>query len=658
MVEDLAALGTRDEQGLRYTSQNRDTPGGLAEALQPGSACEFRAVHQRLFRYTLATTAALRVSTNNPGTSSGFDSTLFVVRAPCTLPPAVLACNDDDPFAPRDPHVVASLLTTPVLPAGTTVLIAVSGFYPAYGSGQEPAPGGETGSFELTVREMSPLAPDATCDLRGAADVCAEGYHCVPATLGGDVGACRADGASPGARCRGDGSCAEGLSCDRDAGICFATVSAGARCDRITGARERCGAGLSCVSRVRGALRGTCVADGSAPLAACVPGDGGDTCAEGLACRGGICARPVASGGACSTVDSLCAAGESCVPLAPGAVAGRCVPNGSVAGAACRDDSSECDAPLFCILTRWVDRVCRTVGRAPGEPCGALGACAYDTECVVFDPTQPYRGACTPAGSEGGVCRTAGIPCDTGLACSDPTPARGRCLRRAGTGEACDPPGKRVRCASGTTCVREGTSGICRAHGTVAGAACRSAGARCDAGLSCTTPSGPGICQRDPVDDTCDPRFATVRCPTGQVCRATGLEAGTCAAASTEVEPNDAAPASSAVPVPAAMAGALERFDVDCVGVDVPAGGAVFAQAVAPDGSCTANLAVDLYDPRGELLGGDTDSGPGSCPRIEGADASAFPWARALQAGRYTVCVREAGDRRVVPAYVLSVNAE
>jgi hypothetical protein len=94
------------------------------------------------------------------------------------------------------------------------------------------------------------------------------------------------------------------------------------------------------------------------------------------------------------------------------------------------------------------------------------------------------------------------------------------------------------------------------------------------------------------------------------------------------------------------------------VGLNVPAGGSVFAQAQRPDGTCGIKLALDLYAPSGAVLGSDTDSGPSSCPRIEGAGESAFAWARALPAGHYTVCVREASDRRPVLGYVLSVSVQ
>lgn len=654
-IEDLATIATRDQAGLRYIGTNAHTPDALTDALQPGRACPFRAVHQRLFRYTMQTTAALRVSTNNPGTTATFDTTLFVVELPCTVPPRVLACNDDDPFAPRNPPVMASLVTTPVLPAGTQVLIAVSGFYPAFGSGQEPDPRSQTGDFELTVREITPLEPGTPCDPRGMENICPNGYHCIAESIAGERWTCQADGSAPGTTCSPGGTCNPPLQCDTDQNQCYELVPFGAGCDRVGIPRQRCAPGLSCVSRVRGAARGTCIPDGSVPLSACLEGN---YCTQGLTCRNGTCVQQIEHGGLCNTTDSACPEGETCVPFAPGAFAGRCTPDGTAPGTACRPGAVECDEPLFCITNRWVDRLCRTVGREPGAPCGPLGACSYDNECIAFDPTRPYQGTCTPPGALGGPCRSTGSPCDPGLSCTDPTMRpRGRCLLTAMENEPCDLAARSIRCTTGTTCVRQGTTGdmgICLRHGTAAGTACRSTTPRCDRGLVCSSDSGAGICQRNTTDGTCDPRFLTVRCPTGTVCRAIGLEQGTCTTTTPEREPNDSVPG---VPTdtPVALEGSLTRYDVDCIAVNVPERGTVFAQAVSLAGTCTANLAIDLYSPDSRPLGTDADSGPASCPRIDG-NAPDFPWARQLPAGRYTVCVREAGDRRPVTGYVLSVH--
>ena len=183
---------------LTYSGTNAATSDNIDETLQPDVArCGFRAIHQRLFRYTLSAAGALRVSTNNRGTEATFDSALFMARVPCTLPPAILGCNDDDPTAPRFPHVQASLAFTPGLAAGSTVLISVSGFYPAPGGSRNEA--GELGTFELTVREIPSVSNGMPCDLQAQMNVCEPGSACIADAMG--IGFCRADGTVPGATC-------------------------------------------------------------------------------------------------------------------------------------------------------------------------------------------------------------------------------------------------------------------------------------------------------------------------------------------------------------------------------------------------------------------------------------------------------------------------
>lgn len=662
-TEDLAALGTREGRTLRYASNNSTAPADLDQAVQPPGSCRFRVVHQRVFRYTTHATAALRVSTNNPGSDASFDSVLMVLHPPCDAEPlGLLACNDDDPLAPPQPHVTLSLVTTPVLPAGTTVLIAVGGFYPAFGSGQKPNPAGEVGAFELSVEEIEPIALGAECDPSGRRNICPADSSCVPETLAGVTYRCLANGSAPGAACLSDQTCTGSLRCDAQNNTCYELVPTGAGCDRVGVARQRCTEGATCLSPVRGSARGVCTPHGSAPQTPCASGL--RCTGTGLVCRPnsmteGTCLRAAPAGGPCNSTDSLCPAGQSCVAIAPGALIGTCTPEGSVPGAACRAAAPECDAPLFCIASGG-ERSCRTIGLAPGDACGPRGACSFDDECIAFEPSEPYHGVCVRPGTRGGACRAEGAACDSGLSCTNTANrAFGRCVLDVPSGGTCELGGRGTRCASGTSCVREasgGTTGVCRANGTVAGSACRSSGTRCDGALECSTSAGAGICQAASVDGACEPRFASLRCPAGQVCRAIGLEIGTCAVPLDETEPNDAPSAlASPLALPLALRGALVRYDVDCVLVEVPEGASLFASAVAPDGRCDANLALDVYRAEGTIpLGTDADSGPYGCPLVDGSDPD-FPWAQALPAGRYAVCIREAGDRRAVPAYVLSL---
>ncbi len=658
-LEDLATLGARTADGVVYTDNNLAAPQGLGNSVQPSPACNFQIVYERLFQYTMQTTAALRVSTNNADTDRGFDSVLFLTPAPCMTPLESLGCNDDDPSAAPGAHVGASTVVSPVLAAGTTVIIGVGGFYPMPESGQGYDPGGALGQFQLTVREVQPLAPLAECDASGRTSVCPRGTTCVLDGVQSGRSTCLPDGAMPGAACH-TGTCDAPLACDVNANRCFAVVASGGVCDRLGFAIARCADGTSCIPTVRGTRTGTCRTAGTAPLAACAAEN---TCDPGLACRvsagGNVCLRAVAAGAPCSTFDTLCAEGFSCVPRSPGGVQGVCTPNGTLAGSACRAGVPECDGALFCISS-WVDRTCRTVGRAPGDPCGPNGVCSYDWQCVASDPTIPYEGTCAVAGSLGAGCQTVGgTQCTAGLVCTNVmAPAQGRCVTPVTPGGACDLAARVTRCTTGTSCVRAtggGNMGVCVAIGTAAGSLCRPSAPRCDGALTCSAGPTP-VCQRASTDGSCSPRDNAVACATGRVCAATGLDVGACRTPIDETEPNDSVPGGVAVPVPAAVSASLLTYDLDCFDVMVPAAGRLFAQLSTFEGQCSASLVLDVYGPDG-LLGSDSGSGPFGCPRVDGRDLTAPDWARALPGGRHTVCVRQGSDRRAVQGYVLSLDA-
>ena len=76
----------------------------------------------------------------------------------------------------------------------------------------------------------------------------------------------------------------------------------------------------------------------------------------------------------------------------------------------------------------------------------------------------------------------------------------------------------------------------------------------------------------------------------------------------------------------------------------------MFAQLASTSGACGAQIAVDLFAPDGSLIGSNAQSGPFQCPRIDGRDAALSPWASALPAGRYNLCVRG-----LATGYVLSL---
>jgi len=653
---DLETMGTVGDGGtaVSYMGDNIETPDGIANALQPPAGrCDFRVVKQRLFRYRLRGNAALRVSTNNPGSDSSFDSTIFIARTPCNAAPQVLACNDDDPFASRPPHVTLSLATTGGLSAGTEVYISVAGFYPAAGSGQDPNPMGEVGSFVLTVSEIPSRAEGETCDSSGRMNVCVSGSSCLVADDG--RASCVRNGASPAARCAEGQVCAEPLECDVRRNTCFATSTMeGAVCE-IGESSNRCGPGLSCATHLRGERRGRCVRNGTRG-AACATGDAGAAiCEAPLRCAGGVCKLAVGTGSVCNVHTDACPAATSCVASAAGGGFGTCVADGSAHLSACRTGDSECDAPLFCIVDSSRERTCRTVGRASGQRCDNRGVCSFEWPCIVDDPSRPTEGVCRLPGELGTECQNDG-GCTGGRRCiGRTTNTNGRCLLVVNAGEPCDVERRTNACATGSSCVRSGPSGAtgsCVANGTAAGAACRTSAPACDMGLSCATDLGSRCVRSGAMGAACDPRFNTIRCASPTVCAASSFEEGRCGTATMESEPNDA-PAMTTMGASGVFRGAVGRFDIDCFGVTVEAGGSVFAQAVNPNGQCTNNLVLDLYGPDGRFLGTDSDAGPASCPRIDGA---VFSWARALSAGVHRVCVREPNNN-IVGAYALSLAA-
>jgi hypothetical protein len=68
---------------------------------------------------------------------------------------------------------------------------------------------------------------------------------------------------------------------------------------------------------------------------------------------------------------------------------------------------------------------------------------------------------------------------------------------------------------------------------------------------------------------------------------------------------------------------------------------------------------LELYRAGGviQLLGGDNNSGPFACARIDGGASGSFAWARGLSAGRYAVCLRAPGSQSAELPYVLSIAA-
>lgn len=197
--------------------------------------------YQLVYRYVMRATAALHASTANPGTAATFD-TVLNLTAVCAPTAGALACNDD--VSAMETRSTASTRT--LRPAGSVVYVVVGGYTPPL-SGSLPF-----GNFELTLREVPPVATGATCS---AMDVCAAGAHCVVATAA-TTATCVADG-TLNARCRMTGSaCDDGLGCtvlmpngevsDDGLGVCRSLAAVSAPCGR-TAAGPLCVDGAACV---------------------------------------------------------------------------------------------------------------------------------------------------------------------------------------------------------------------------------------------------------------------------------------------------------------------------------------------------------------------------------------------------------------------------
>lgn len=667
-IENLNMLGTQMGETLRYTGSNASASASESSGIQvpdfAQATCNFTTIHQRVFAYTLRASASVRISTTNPGTTPMFDTTLLVLlQRACTTSPRQFLCSDDE-VNTTGMTVSTSTLTTAVLPVGTTILIGVGGYDVAEGATTT-----STGTFELSVQELAPLAMGAACDTtRRTTGGCNEMTTCVPSTLLGNLGMCRPLGSTPGAACNA-GSCDTGLTCDMTRNTCYRVMPNGMGCDRFSDGWERCGDAATCVNLQLGSIRGTCAANGSAAGGTC---DMTSMCTAGmnLSCAVGTttvgtCLNAAPSHGACSTYDSRCPMGQTCVaPI--GTIQGTCTDNGTAAGAQCA--TGACSGAGLTCNTMLTTPICQAAA-ATGAVCSAYAPCATGQTCYLTDLADRVRGRCFAAGLPSGPCRTTAPFCDSGTTCTNAMPTAdntGRCLREVAVGTACDL--FTSRCATGATCVHgaAGTppnSGTCMMNGSAAGTPCATTGTRCAAGLTCTTMTGAGTCY-GPATTDCSPRYNDRHCPMGQSCRATDLDTGTCQTPSMEAATdNDAlSAAQTLMTLPASVAGSLTRLDTDCYGFDVPAMGRVFARANYGSGYCVSGqLEIDLYGPMNVYLGSTISSGAFGCPMIDGSYGGMtplFPYARNLAAGRYTVCVRNpATGRPAVADYVLDVNA-
>ncbi len=449
-VRDLSAMTPGADGAIHVTGDNSAAPGVSLGTLPMSCVSGGSKGAVLVFQYTMRTSALLRVSTDNPGTDDALDSVVAVLPT-CSRTAASLACNDDVGSG----NTLSTATTAASVAAGTHVFVVVGGF------GMDAA-SGSTGAFELTVREITPLASGRACT---DADVCVTGNHCLASPMTPTSRVCVPDGTAGGA-CNTGATCNAGLACAGN-GVCRAPLAANAVCM----ATDACAAGSHCVAvNPDGSLR-RCLADGAAGAACRVTGaacDAGLTCSATMptATAPGVCRAAVAVGAACDTAHS-CPAAAHCLSVASDPTMTTCQADGAV-GTLCRRAAPFCDAGLTCSADdpTMQTGICQTVVMGTGacDLTGRTSTCAGDNECA---PNATFTaGACAAPGTAASVsCRATGAACDAGLACSQMTPTMsnpGVCQRAVAAGAACDYRYGATACMGGSVCApSSATAGTC-----------------------------------------------------------------------------------------------------------------------------------------------------------------------------------------------------
>ncbi len=635
-VIDLNMAGTLTGQTTRYTGNNTSTGGSAPLRI----ACGLSSTgHEVALRYTPRAGVRLRVSTDNDGTTVGFDTVVWAQAACASLSSASMAlgCNDDVGEGTR--RLSSTFTTTAAVTAGTPVYIVVAGY------GETP-----TGTFALSVTEVVPAMAGGECD-PGDAMGCVTGLRCVPVGTSTTRGTCIADGTA-GGRCRTLGlACDTGLTCSgvvsAPASRCRATVAVGGACDP-TGSANVCAEGANCIT-ASGAS--TCVADGAV---------GGRCRAMGMACDATLvcsgsatsttsrCRATIAVGGDCDVtgMGDPCVTGSTCLT-----VSGRsaCVADGALNGR-CRGTGMACDTGLGCNGTASATASRCVTAVAVGGACPTGSVCTSGSTCLSM--------VCVADGALNGRCRTTGMTCDAGLGCNGTASATAsRCVTAVAVGGACT---SASVCASGSRCILSGGSMICVADGG-AGTLCRADAPRCNDGLTCSSAfTTEGWCLRPvTMSAVCDWSGRSTTCPTGSACVPVNATMGACTTAVAETEPNDTVDtAAPNVASGTVFSGSVAASDRDCVSITLPAGASIFAQVQlpaapgCPSGGVDPRLTVYRASSGNTVTSQDDTIGFGRCEVIDPAVLSS---ARNLTAGRYVVCVNGYMNS-AVPNYLLTVG--
>ncbi|MDP3279060.1 MAG: hypothetical protein Q8Q09_27965 [Deltaproteobacteria bacterium] len=199
----------------------------------------------------------------------------------------------------------------------------------------------------------------------------------------------------------------------------------------------------------------------------------------------------VAANGMCDPrrLTNACDDAFTCVGDTLTSPTGRCVADGTAAGAGC--NAGACTAPLMCDPET---SRCQTVNVPNGMPCDPFRICGTTSSCVSLQRGSTL-GVCRAGGSVVGSRCGTGVTCAAGLTCVTPMGAAdGICLRAAPMGGMCSTYDS--SCPMGEDCVSAsvlGTAGTCRALGSAAGADC-AAGMCSGAGLTCGTRGTSMVC--------------------------------------------------------------------------------------------------------------------------------------------------------------------
>ncbi len=395
-------------------------------------------LRELVLRYRMRATSRLRVSTDHLGSycgPEGLKDTFVGLYRACGVGAAeprgaaALGCASDVIFDGAGP---ATVLSNGAIPAGELVYIVVGTF--ARGTSAPPiAP------YELSVDEVAEPRTDDPCLPEFLFGGCPAEHTCVAPSQYSNQGRCRRDGTAAQTPCRpatdagatdaavdasadasadaetldgdasGDGAvdapgatvdnrCDPGLRCisfTSGAAVCYAPREYGESCDGEAAVCRRF-TYWNCIREPRDPTTGTCRQDGLSAGARCGT-DRSAPCPAGLTCSGetnaATCRATSAVDQPCDPfgLTSACGAGLSCVRSTSAPF--TCRPDGSTAGAACREESPRCDSGLSCSSESGPGRCAQTL---------AAGATACDPR---YGSTRcPTGQACLATGFETGRC--------------------------------------------------------------------------------------------------------------------------------------------------------------------------------------------------------------------------------------------------------------